>query len=359
METLRSAQKWVKAKWDICAAPFRRFSTWAGGEPEKRNLFGWYLDFKWAIITLPFKVVYGIGVFLHMLFTEPAKSMKLIQFQLGRFGKACGALLHVGRVDMRTGQFDMDWDRILLLVLAWFWGGFLLAMLAAVGLKMLAVGIALAFVVGFFGSGIPGAAAVWNETTFEDWMGKRQERADEGQTRVIKDRIKTSQNLKKLAHEKERAAEEWENIKALQDGSMADSKEAGRLIEEAKAAAKAPKGRLTVKGAAPRDFDKEREEADKAFEQAMGAKRDVDAEAVDDDLTGTIYSEYSEEEMKIKKEANEAYDKAYDSFLRGSSMEVVRPAAAAAEQAVWAKYGLVKPHVNGDGKFVNSKGEVT
>lgn len=332
METLRGAQKWVKAKWDWAAAPFRRFSTWAGGPTEKRNLFGWFLDFKWFVITLPFKVIYGVCVFLQMLFTEPGKSMRLVQFQLGRFGKACGAMLHVGKVDMRTGQFDIDWDRILLLVLAWFWGGFLLAMLAAVGLKMLAVGIALAFVVGFFGSGIPGAVAVWNETTFEDWMSARQKRADKAQVRVITERVQTAKELRHLAHEKGRAAEEWENVKALQDGSMADSKEAGRLIEEAKAAAKAPKGRLTVKDSTKDALD----EFDKVMADIKQDLKDL----------GDITAEFAEdtpEVAAVRKEADEAYDKAYNNFPGGTPTRTCNSAGKAAEAAVWAKHNMSKP----------------
>lgn len=225
---------WCVNAWDWVASPFRKFSAWAGGPSEKRNLIGWGIDLTWGLVTLPFKAVWYTGAFIIKAFKDPAAAFEQLQFQAGRLGKAFGSLLHLYRVDPYTGRRRMDLDRVLLIAWAWILGSLFATVLGPVGGWLI-----LACFVGFVASGLPAAKVTWKETTFADWKAQRRERIQESRVTSAEARISTAENVANLAEREAELARRWADVQAAQARAMQMAKDAELMIEEAKNSANA------------------------------------------------------------------------------------------------------------------------
>ena len=226
-------QTWCINSWNWVTTPFRKFSAWAGGPSEKRNLFGWGIDLTWGLVTLPFKAVWYTGAFIIKAFKNPAEAFEQLQYQVGRVGKAAASMLHMYHQD-RYGNRRLDLDRVLLIAWAWILGGMFATVLGPVGGWLV-----LACFIGFVASGLPAAKITWRETTFEDWKKKRSNREDEAMVNASRDRVATAQAQVSLAEEKAEIARQYAEVQRLQAQASQMAKDASALIAEAKAQASA------------------------------------------------------------------------------------------------------------------------
>ena len=225
---------WCVNSWNWVASPFRKFSAWAGGPSEKRNLFGWGIDLTWGLVTLPFKAVWYTGTFIIKAFKNPAEAFEQLQYQVGRVGKAFGSLLHLYHVNPHTGVRRMDLDRVLLVAWAWILGSLFATVLGPVGGWLI-----LACFVGFVASGLPAAKATWKETTFENWKTARSVRVQRAEAAVDREKTDLIQEQIDLANMQAETARRYAEVQLLQAQASQMAKDASALIAEAKAQASA------------------------------------------------------------------------------------------------------------------------
>jgi len=234
MESIKKAWAWV-------TKPFRWVSAKIGGTAEKRNLIGMTIDLVAGIITMPFRIVWGLGVFAKKLFVNPREAFLYILYQGGRTVNAIAALFRI-RVLTRDG-YHTDPQRLF-----WVIWGLLVAFIfidafIQLGWILAAKIIFGSCIAGFVISGIPNMIACWNEFTFEQWMNRRTSSRDSAQAGAIRQRERDAQESQRAAAEKVMAAEDLESIRrqenraklaaAIADQKMLNAKAAARASEEA------------------------------------------------------------------------------------------------------------------------------
>ena len=235
----------IKKFWAWITTPVRKFSNWAGGEDENRNLFGSFLDLTWGAVTLPLLIVWGTGQFLVFLFKEPKKATVWLGWQAARIGKALGALLHVAEQQDRvlhingqrivTQTWRVDVERVYLVVCLWFLAGTFGIILAGVGLGAIVPWLMGVCLVAFFVTGIPKMKAVWNEATFEDWVAKTKLREQQETRAVIRERMQTTEDLRTTAEDVAELARNYQAIMQEQAAARAHAADVERQLTDAKA----------------------------------------------------------------------------------------------------------------------------
>ena len=231
MESIKNAWAWV-------TKPFRWVSTKIGGPADSRNLIGYVIDFTAGLIKLPFKFIWGVGVFSKKLFTAPREAGMFLLFQGGRVVNALAALCRIRYYDRFQGKMVNDGHRLFWVIWGLLVAFVFLDLFIAMGWILAAKIIFGSAVVGFLASGLQNMYQSWKEFTFEDWYLQHTTARDRAQAAALRQRQQATADAHEAAADKADLAETYTRDLIEREKAKLAALEADKKLAEQRREAK-------------------------------------------------------------------------------------------------------------------------
>ena len=218
----KKTREFFSRGYEKVASPLRRFSAWAGGPSEKRNLFGTLLDLTGGLIKAPFKLTWSAGGFLILLVKNPGLAVKRARFQTYRVLMTSAALLG----GIKVGK---HWDitRMIIGFYAWMFSSIIGSVFIEAGMIGTGLFLTIAPVVIWLGMGLNHAIGFWTRYNYETWEISHAADRGMGEAQAV-------DAHRDAIYKAAVAAESLDKAAQAQHALAEDSIKARRIVKEAR-----------------------------------------------------------------------------------------------------------------------------